>query len=242
MHVRLLTLVYYLLFRGHTHDLLDKKLHGERLVEVAGTQLRPPCIEFLPDVRSTAGYKLKLSSPYAHPEVEIWYSLDGTVPDRSLSVPYTGEVVVDDGTVVRARVFYHAAVASEIAEATASHPVGGDGNAAGPIGHRDSFCNILASVGEYVDAQFLPCILLKLFGKRANQYRTRVTTVEEFAVFISVTAFAVPYTTDFDRLYGVLKQFIFDIAYKEQLQAYCTSALDVHADALESPCSPHQRC
>lgn len=55
--------------RGHTHDLLEARVHSERVVEAGGVALQPPQIDV---VRTPAGRACKLSTAYMHSLVEIW--------------------------------------------------------------------------------------------------------------------------------------------------------------------------
>ena len=118
MATRIHCLVYFPP-RGLTHALLDARLHNERLVDVVGLPLHPPVITILPQT-SDMGRRCKLSTPYQHDEVDVWYSLDGTAPKRDgrQSLKWAGRAVPidDDVAIIKAMTYSGIAVPSPLTE------------------------------------------------------------------------------------------------------------------------------
>lgn len=103
--------------RGHKHALLEQRVHSERRVEVAGISLQPPEIVVHPAADS-AGRRITLKTVYGHAGVEVWYSVDGTVPERGVSRRWKGDSIPidDDVTALKASAYFFTAVASPVAQ------------------------------------------------------------------------------------------------------------------------------
>jgi hypothetical protein len=111
--------------RGHTHALLDAQVCNERLVDVVGLPLHPPVITMLPQT-SDMGRRCKLSTPYEHNNVEVWYSLDGTAPKRDGQQSFKWESravpIDDDVTIIKATTYSGIVVPSPLAEVPPGWP------------------------------------------------------------------------------------------------------------------------
>eukprot|EP00041_Stephanoeca_diplocostata_P004956 m.53810 g.53810 ORF g.53810 m.53810 type:complete len:1144 (+) comp15468_c0_seq1:92-3523(+) len=103
---------------GHGYSLLDFLVRSQRLVELAGVQLRPPLV----NIRRTdqGGRQCSLSTVYEHGSVEVWYSLDRTLPERGSPNSIRslgGAFPIGIGTrTLRAAAYFHTAVPSPVVE------------------------------------------------------------------------------------------------------------------------------
>eukprot|EP00041_Stephanoeca_diplocostata_P019259 m.412493 g.412493 ORF g.412493 m.412493 type:complete len:429 (+) comp21256_c0_seq6:2566-3852(+) len=105
-------------FLGHTAALLDTLVHSENLVTMFGIKLCPPRIHIVADA-GAMGYRCQFSTVYNHPDLEVWYSTDGTIPRRKSSKHWKGEsfLITQNMAVISAVVYFQSMAPSQPAQA-----------------------------------------------------------------------------------------------------------------------------
>lgn len=82
-----------------------------------GHQLLPPTVQLFAPPTADTGSVCALSTVYNDPRVDVWYSIDGTIPRRGLSRRWDGAPFsLPPGVqVVKAKAYFRDAVASDVA-------------------------------------------------------------------------------------------------------------------------------